>query len=237
MDMETFITDFPLAPLVENQLIRREHMRKTIKQFVKITAKCLPFPEPIYEFGALQVPGQEGIANLRSIFPDYDYVGVDMREGPGVDRILNLHNIDLTAESVGSVLCLDTLEHVEYPHQAMQEIHRVLSSTHGMVVISSVMNFQIHGYPNDYWRFTPSAFESLLKPFKHSFVGFAGKESFPRTIVGVGFKGDAPDLSEFKEEYRQWQNAQKFDSKYIVRQIIPPVFLQIRQYLTKRWLR
>jgi SAM-dependent methyltransferase len=202
-------------------------MRKNIKRFVKITAKCQPFPEPIYEFGALQVPGQERYADLRPIFPECNYVGTDMREGPGVDRILNLHNIDLPSESVGSALCLDTLEHVEYPHQAMQEIHRILSPTRGIAVISSVMNFRIHAYPHDYWRFTPSAFESLLKPFKHSFVGFAGKESFPHTIVGVGFKHDAPDLSELNQEYQRWQDVQKYDFEYVVRQIVPPALLQL----------
>src|SRR3989337_2282729 len=110
-------------------------MRESIKQFVTITATSLPLQEPIYEFGALQVPGQEEFADLRTIFPRCDYVGADMREGPGVDRVLDLHSIDLPSESVGTVLCLDTLEHVEYPHQALREIHRILSPTRGAAVI------------------------------------------------------------------------------------------------------
>lgn len=205
-------------------------MRESIKQFVRITATCLPLLEPIYEFGALQVPGQEGFADLRTIFPECDYVGADMREGPGVDRVLDLHSIDLPSESVGSVLCLDTLEHVEYPHQALREIHRILSPTRGVVVISSVMDFPIHDYPYDYWRFTPTAFESLLRPFKHSFVGFGGKEGFPHTVVGVGFKGNAPDLSVFTEKYQQWQKAQKYDFMQVVRQVTPPALLPLVAY-------
>jgi hypothetical protein len=207
----------------------REHMRESIRQLVRIAATCLPFPEPIYEFGALQVPGQEGFADLRSIFPDCNYVGADMREGPGVDIVLDLHSIDLPSESVGSVLCLDTLEHVEYPHQALGEIHRILSPTQGVVVISSVMDFPIHDYPYDYWRFTPTGFESLLKPFRHSFVGFAGKESFPHTVIGLGFKGYCPDLSVFKEEYQHWQ---KHAFRHVVRQVTPPVLLPL---LARSW--
>jgi SAM-dependent methyltransferase len=205
-------------------------MRESIKQFVTITATCLPLTEPIYEFGALQVPGQEEFADLRTIFPGCDYVGADMREGPGVDKVLDLHSIDLPSESVGSVLCLDTLEHVEHPHQALREIHRILSPTCGVVVISSVMDFPIHDYPYDYWRFTPTAFESLLKPFKHSFVGFAGKEEFPHTVVGIGFKGDAPDLSVFTEKYQQWQKAHRYDFRQIVRQVTPSVLHPILVY-------
>ena len=42
-----------------------------------------------------------------------------MREGPSVDVILDLHNIDLPSSSVGTVLLLETLEHVEYPYKAL----------------------------------------------------------------------------------------------------------------------
>lgn len=200
-------------------------MRHNIKEFVAIAARCLPIQDPIVEFGSLQVPGQEEFADLRPIFPGRNYVGADMREGLGVDRILDLHSIDLPSESVGSVLCLDTLEHAEYPHLALREIHRILSPTHGVVVISSVMDFPIHDYPYDYWRFTPTAFESLLKPFKHAFVGFAGRETFPHTVVGVGFKGDVPDLSALTEQYRKWQRAQRYEFKQVVRLLTPPALL------------
>jgi SAM-dependent methyltransferase len=202
-------------------------MRNNIKKFVAIAARHLPIQEPIYEFGSLQVPGQEQFADLRPFFPGRHYVGADMREGLGVDRVLDLHNIDLPSESVGSVLCLDTLEHAEYPHQAMREIHRILSPAHGVVVISSVMDFPIHDYPYDYWRFTPTAFESLLKPFRHSFVGFAGRAIFPHTVVGIGFKGDAPDLSGFTDSYRRWQKAQNYEFKQVVRQVTPPALLPV----------
>jgi ubiquinone/menaquinone biosynthesis C-methylase UbiE len=198
-----------------------------------ITSKCFPLLEPIYEFGALQVPGQEIIADLRPIFPGCDYVGVDMCEGPGVDRVLDLQSIDLPSESVGSVLCLDTLEHVEHPHQALREIYRILSPTRGVVVITSVMDFPIHDYPYDFWRFTPTAFESLLKPFSHSFIGFAGKKDFPHTVVGVGFKGDVPDLSVFKEKYQQWQKAQKDDLMQVIIQITPRALIPSYSTLTE----
>lgn len=180
-------------------------MRQSIKDFVSIAAASLPIHEPIYEFGALQVPGQEGFADLRPLFPGREYVGADVRAGLGVDVLLDLHDIDLPAESVGTVLCLDTLEHVEYPHRALEEIHRILKPA-GLAVISSVMNFQIHDYPQDYWRFTPEAFRSILKPFVGSFVGFAGDEGFPHTIVGIGFKGPVTRLAEFLSRYEDWRN-------------------------------
>lgn len=179
-------------------------MRKTIKDLVSIVASIFPIEEPIYEFGSLQVKGQEGFADLRPLFPGKEYVGADMRDGIGVDKILNLHKIDLPLESVGTVICLDTLEHVEYPHKALEEIHRVLKPN-GIVLISSVMLWPIHDYPYDYWRFTPEAFRSLLKPFRVLFVGYAGKEDFPHTVIGMGCKGEVPpELSKFIGLYNEW---------------------------------
>ena len=79
-------------------------MRKPIREFVKICADNLPVKSPVYEFGALQVNEQETLENLRPLFGDIQYVGCDMRPGPGVDQILNLHEIDLPDNSVGCLI-------------------------------------------------------------------------------------------------------------------------------------
>ena len=181
-------------------------MRPLIKEFAQICAATLPFGEPVYEFGALQVRGQEGFADLRPLFPGTPYVGADMRPGPGVDIILDLHDVRLPPESVGSALMLDTLEHVEHPRRAVAAVHRVLRSD-GMLVVSSVMNFPIHGHPHDYWRFTPEGFRSLLTPFASCFVECAGEARFPHTVVGIGFKGGTPEatMGEFTRRMGQWK--------------------------------
>jgi len=189
-------------------------MRRSVREFVSMVSRTLPTTSPIYEFGAFQVPGQESLANLRPFFPGKKYIGTDMRHGPGVDIVLNLHKIDLPSESAGSILCLDTLEHVEHPHLAMQEIYRVLQPG-GIAVISSVMLWHIHDHPNDYWRFTPDAFRSILKPFENSFVGYAGEEVFPHTVVGIGFKGDFPgEFNGFLTEFEEWQKKAYMNWKF-----------------------
>jgi SAM-dependent methyltransferase len=184
-------------------------MRDFIREFVRICTQTLPLEEPIYEFGSLQVPGQEGFADLRPLFPGRPYVGSDMREGPGVDVILDLHNIALPDQGVGTVLAMDTLEHVALPHRALEEVHRILRPG-GTVILSSVMRMRIHAYPNDYWRFTPEGFRVLLQPFTESFVSYAGPEKFPHTVVGVGFKGHRPPLESFTAAVTQWQKRWEF---------------------------
>lgn len=181
-------------------------MRDIIKDFVKIVSETLPVQEPIYEFGSLQVEGQEGYADLRPYFAGREYVGCDLREGPGVDRVLDLHRIALPDRSVGAVLILDTIEHVEYPREAIAQIERILKPG-GIAVASSVMNFPIHEYPHDFWRFTPDGMRSLLKPFPASFVCSAGEELFPHTVAGIGFKAEIKQeaLKPFLEGMAGWK--------------------------------
>lgn len=202
-------------------------MRELIRDFVAVTCETLPLNGPVYEFGSFLVPGQEQLANLRPLFPGMQYVGADMREGAGVDKVLNLHDVALPDATAGTVLCLDTLEHVEYPHKAVQEIHRILRPG-GIAVLASVMDFPIHDYPHDYWRFTPEAFRSILKPFAHCFVGHVGRKKFPHTIVGIGFKGDRPPLAAFEHRFASLQERYFIEQpmprlKWLRKMITPPL--------------
>lgn len=179
-------------------------MRKHLRNFVELCNETLVLREAIFEFGALQVHNDGALEDLRPLFAGKTYVGCDMRPGQGVDQVLNLHHLELADATVGTAICMDTLEHVEYPRQAIGELHRVLQPN-GVLILSSVMNFPIHGYPNDYWRFTPEGFRSLLKGFSHSFVGFDGPADFPHSIVAVAFKEHAQGLEAFEDAFNQWQ--------------------------------
>jgi len=166
------------------------------------------------------VPNQVGFADLRPYFPGKKYIGADMLEGPGVDVILDMHNIDIPDGSAGTVLSLDTFEHVEYPRKALSEIYRILKPD-GIFVLSSVMNFPIHDYPYDYWRFTPEAFKSLLKPFESSLVELCGDSNFPHIVVGIGFKGSVPaeSIASFRSKINEWKETWKLPKKKKVRGI------------------
>jgi SAM-dependent methyltransferase len=183
-------------------------MRDIVRDWVRLCAGALPLAEPIVEFGALQVEGQQGYADLRPFFPGRRYVGADRRRGPGVDLVLDLHAVALRAGSVGTALSLDTLEHVEFVREAVLELHRALAPG-GVLLLVSVMDFPIHGYPHDYWRFTPEAFRSLLRPFADSVVSWAGRERLPHTVVGAAVKAPDPGgaLAALRPQLPAWQEA------------------------------
>jgi len=215
-------------------------VRHCIRDFVRIVSETLPVPEPVYEFGALQVPGQEEFADLRPLFPGKRYVGCDMRQGPGVDVVADLHDLTLESGCAGTVIVMETLEHVEFPWKAMEGVHRLLRDG-GLLVISSVMNFPIHAHPNDYWRFTPEAFRSLMRDFPVAHADFAGDDEFPHTVVGVARKSTEPLPPEFFAALEQWKRRWYYrdgnwrrDLKRTLLLFVPPI---VRMVLPRRLAR
>jgi SAM-dependent methyltransferase len=164
-------------------------MRPHLREFFELCAKTLACPEPIVEIGAFQVAGQEAISDLRPLFRGKTYIGCDMQTGPGVDRLEDIHKLSFRSGKVGTFLLADTLEHVADPHRAMHEIYRCLRDD-GVVIYSSVMNFPIHGFPNDYWRFTPEAFRALASDFPRAMIFFSGPAEFPHTVCGIATKNN-----------------------------------------------
>jgi hypothetical protein len=162
-------------------------MRDNVKKFIETFSKAFDAPGPIYEFGSLQVDGQIGYADLRPFFPGKKYTGADFRMGPGVDVVKDIENMQIEPGTVGTMLIVDTLEHVRKPYAALDEAHKALGPD-GVVVITSHMNFPVHGHPYDYWRYTTMGFDALLEKFPARIVGSQGAQQNPHTVLGVGFK-------------------------------------------------
>jgi SAM-dependent methyltransferase len=168
--------------------------QELIRHFVADLQRVEVMPGPVYDFGALQVEADQD-GDLRGLFPGVPFTGVDMRPGPGVDATMDLRALELGDASVGTALCLDTLEHCEDPPQACRELARV-TAPGGICVIASVMLFGIHAYPSDYFRFTPEAFRAMLgQGFETVWAAGIGHPGFPSQVVGVGVKGRGLDLS------------------------------------------
>jgi SAM-dependent methyltransferase len=166
-------------------------MRDHNKALCSLVAETFDCPEPIFEFGSYEVEGQEGYANLRGLFPGRKYVGCDMRAGPGVDRVEDVTAISLPDQSAGTVLCIETFEHVFEVRRAFDEVFRILRPG-GIFVITAPLNFRIHGYPDDYWRMTPSCLRRLLSCYPARVSGHQGYRAFPHTVMGVSFKAPIP---------------------------------------------
>lgn len=167
-------------------------MQEIIRGFLVDLMQVVDFLDPVVEFGSLQVEEHQD-GDLRSLFAGRSFIGTDMREGPGVDRVEDLRRLSFADGEVGTAICLDTLEHCADPVSACRELQRVVGDG-GLCIISSVMLFGIHGYPSDYFRFTPEGFASMLDAFDDVWTAGIGDPGMPMQVVGVGARGRTLDI-------------------------------------------
>ena len=94
-----------------------------------------------------------------------NYIGIDMREGPGVDKVMNAHKLDFKKEVFDCVVCAETLEHDDAPWETAKEIYRVLKNKGVLLLTVPGIGFKRHDFPSDYWRFTAAGVKALFKDF------------------------------------------------------------------------
>ncbi len=158
-------------------------------ELCRIVSEFLEFPEPIVEIASRIIPGQEAVSDLRRIFRDQTFIGCDLETGNGVDRVEDIERMSFRDNEVGSLVSLNTLEHVFDVFSAAREIERVLRPG-GTLLVSSVFNFHIHSYPNDYWRFTPQVWRKLFPRCRYLITGQQGYRTTPRITFCLGILGD-----------------------------------------------
>lgn len=170
---------------------------------IKSMVQIFQCPEPIVEIGSLVVDESMKVFDVRSLFPKKSFYGVDMRQGFGVNIRGDIEELPFQPHSIGTLLCLDTIEHVWDVHAAFKEVDRILKKD-GVALISSVFNFKIHVCPHDYWRFTPEAFDGLTKGFPYKILGYQGYRKRPRHVFSVVF-GEGYRLQDRERQKREFE--------------------------------
>jgi len=124
-------------------------------------------PKEIRGRDVLEVGSQNVNGSPREILEPYkpsSYVGVDSSLGLGVD--IQLSAEDLTAHfgaaSFDVVVSTEMLEHTQNWQSAIQNMKRVLRLGGLLVLTTRGPGFPFHGYPHDYWRFTPKDFQMIF---------------------------------------------------------------------------
>jgi hypothetical protein len=104
----------------------------------------------------------------------------------------------------------------------------VVSPDAGVCVLSSVMLMGIHGYPSDYWRFTPEGLRLLLDGFDHVDVAAMGDPAAPFWVFGIGSNGrqlpirlaQLPSLLASQGEYERAEGQVRLGPfRYTLRQL------------------
>lgn len=100
-----------------------------------------------------------------------DALGMDMQDGPGVDMVADLEDWDDVTGSLcdadgvfdafNHIECTSVLEHSRRPWRLCSNLEHLMGERATILVMVPWV-WRTHGYPDDYWRMTPSAVASLL---------------------------------------------------------------------------
>lgn len=132
-------------------------------EFAKLAVPYVGISEKILEVGSRDVNG-----STRKIFAEHSttYVGVDIFDGPGVDKILDVKDLikSFGYESFDVVTSTEMLEHCSNWQTALYQMAGVLCPGGLLLVTTRSPGFELHDYPADHWRFSYSDFEEIFQP-------------------------------------------------------------------------
>jgi hypothetical protein len=149
----------------------------------RFIARCAELPSPsVLELGTLQsVPGRSTMH--RDWVPHAgEFLGTDIEAGADVDIVADLHRLtDVTgSERFDVIISASTFEHIKYPTLAAHELMKALK-VGGLLYVQTHQSFPLHGYPNDYFRFSQDALASLFGT-RMAFQVVATNYDFPARI-------------------------------------------------------
>lgn len=121
-----------------------------------VSAQSIGLGGRTLEVGSYDVNG-----SVRGLFPG-EYVGVDMRPGPGVDIVATADALPFPDASFDVVVSTEMLEHDPSPWRSLAEMGRVLRPGGHLLLTTRGNGFGEHLEPSDYWRFMPASRPLLL---------------------------------------------------------------------------
>ena len=80
------------------------------------------------------------------------------------DEYIDIMDMKYADNSIDSFVCVNVLEHIPDPKNAILEIHRCLKPGGRALIIVPFM-YPLHGQPHDFYRFSSSALSTMLDRF------------------------------------------------------------------------
>ena len=123
-------------------------------------------PELVLEVGS---KNKKINRSLRQLFPDSNYVGIDIRAGQNVNRVLSVYDLTKNYDRgcFDAVLCLYVLEHLKNIWLAVTEMNFVLKKGGFFYIAVPGLGYSKHegksaGGAKDYWRATEEAVREMI---------------------------------------------------------------------------
>lgn len=115
----------------------------------------------VIEAGAYDVNGSVR-PHVEALGP-HEYIGTDMRPGPGVDIVIDAANLPGPVGHADVVISTEMLEHAADWRSAVRGLVDATAEGGVLVLTTRSAGFPVHGYPDDYWRFSVEAMGEILR--------------------------------------------------------------------------
>lgn len=128
-------------------------MHASVRDWIAARLPLIERPRVI-ELGSLDVNGS--VRPLVGVLKPSEYVGVDLRPGPGVDVAGDVCS-GFLQDRYGQfdiVISAETLEHVQTWPLFVHEMKRLAKPGGHILLTCRSPGFELHNHPGDYWRFT-----------------------------------------------------------------------------------
>ena len=128
-----------------------------IDEFVRFAASQVHPSSLVLDAGS-------GRQQYKVYFNHAKYESTDIEPLPGSEHqfLCSLDKIPKPDNTYDTILCTQTLEHVEFPQRVIDELYRVLKPS-GMLFLTAPQGAAVHGAPYHFFNFTEFGLASLFK--------------------------------------------------------------------------
>jgi len=162
---------------------------------------------PVIEIGAKDYGST---TSFRDLYLGFEYVGVDLEAGKGVDVVADLTagTGSLPTEHFALAICCSVLEHTPRPWVMADNIVKLLRPG-GQLYLSVPWVWRYHAYPDDYFRFSPRAVRELFSAVQWS------RATYSTTVGGEHIELDLADFREVDNRMAQHEQTPHGSRKYL----------------------
>ena len=116
----------------------------------------------VLEVGSRDVNGSVR-SYVESLKPQ-TYLGVDIEEGPCVDKIVDCEELTIMVghNAWDLVICTEVLEHVRDWRRCLNEMSKALTDNGVLLLTTRSPGFPYHEHPCDYWRYPVEVMGTIL---------------------------------------------------------------------------
>lgn len=153
--------------------------REPIAEFLGRAAAKLPPGARVADVGA-------GRAPYRELFAHTDYFTIDREVSlhggaESFDVVASASQIPLADLSLDAIVCTQVLEHVPNPAEVLREFRRLLKPM-GQLLLSAPLAWEEHEMPFDFYRYTRSGLEHLLREARFDHIEIAPRSDCFETL-------------------------------------------------------